>query len=48
MVVWYGRACLWVCVIVVTNPTVKKKNMATMFQTFINDFRKKPLGLCSD
>ena len=42
-VVWCGRACLWVCVIVVTNPTVKRRNMATVFQSSVNDTSKEPL-----
>ena len=37
VVVWYGRICLSVCVIVVTNPTVKRINIAPVIQSSIND-----------
>ena len=46
VVIWYGRVSLGVCVVVVSNSTVERGNVAPVIQGPINDTGEEPLGSC--
>ena len=46
IVVWLCRICLSVCVIVVTNATVKRKYMVPVIRSSINETGEEPVVSC--
>ena len=43
---WYGYVGSGVCVVVIANATVDKKDMAPVMQSSVNDTGQQPLGPC--